>query len=105
MRLGDEHHLGSPSESPLCYRQVTNALKLFATYLHPVHVALTIRGGYYSRDHARWEEGSARPLNWFHTSGGNLASDISSRFAVGACPETDSRGGRQISGSTRKDAS
>jgi hypothetical protein len=46
---------------PLIHRTFSQTSNyLFAFSLHPVHLALTIRAGYYSRDCASWAEGSLR---------------------------------------------
>ena len=49
---------GSPSGGPFYYRPSYSTNKVFAPYLHHLHYPLTIPGGYYSRDYARWAEGS-----------------------------------------------
>ena len=43
--------------------------------MHHLHFPLTIPGGYYSRDYARWADVSVRTITWFHPRGGNSESN------------------------------
>ena len=67
-------------------------------YLHQLHCPLTIPGGYYSRDCARWAEGSVRSPTWFHPSGGSSPVHPVPAFACHFRPASHSRGGGPLQG-------
>jgi len=75
--------------------------KVFAAYLLLVHFPLTMSGGYYSRDSARWAEVSVRSITRFHANGGNSGVNLTLLPASGFRKTSSSRRSRHIPAATR----